>query len=402
MIFIENIANSFESIFANKLRTFLSILWIIIWVSSVIILWAIWEGSKQSVVENIQALWTNMLTISPWWQRSTDVYSKQTSQNLFTLETVASIKTKVDWLKWVLPLSSGKGQLIYGANNMSVTINWISTDYLDVTNTKVVMWQNITNSDIDSLKKVVVIWNTIYTDIFNSENPIGKSVKIWNALFFVIWVIEEKWWNSQTDSSVFIPISTAQIRVLWSKYLNQIQISVEDSLKVDEKETEISALLSQLLKVTDTNTLPFSIRNQADLLSRVSTITWTLTLLLSWIAAISLIVGWIWVMNIMLVSVTERTKEIWIRKAIWAKKLDILTQFLMESLILSILGWVIWILFSYFVIYILTTYLSIAWVIVYNSIVMSFSFALAIWVIFWLLPAYKASKLRPIDALRYE
>ncbi len=403
MLIYENIVNSYESIRSNKLRAFLSILWIIIWVSSVIILWAIWEWSKKSIVENIQALWTNILTISPGWQRSGSVWWKTTSSDIFTVATTDVIKKWVTWLKWVLPIVSGRWQLIYWNNNMSATINWISTDYFDVTNTKIIMWQNIIKDDLEKLKKVAIIWSTIYTDMFESwVNPVWKRIKVWNNIFDIIWVIEAKWWFWQTDSTVYIPLTTAQTRVVWSKYLSSIQISVEDSNVVNIKQTEIENLLRKMLKLKESDTSPFSIRNQADMLSRITSVTWTMTLLLSWIAAISLIVGWIWVMNIMLVSVTERTKEIWIRKAIWAKKLDILTQFLMESSILSILWWVVWIAFSYFVVYILNTFVKLTSVISIKSIIISFTFSLVIWVIFWLLPAYKASKLRPIDALRYE
>jgi putative ABC transport system permease protein len=221
---------------------------------------------------------------------------------------------------------------------------------------------------------------------------------MWNNVFEVVWVIED---NSTLNALIFIPISTASVRITWQKYYSQIIIAVTDAEQVTSKETEIDTLLQKNLSVTDPNNLPYRIRNQSEMLQNFSSITQTLTLLLSWIAWISLLVWWIWVMNIMLVSVTERTKEIWIRKAIWAGKKDILLQFLTEASSLSILGGLIWITFSYAVVYALN-YFSIAAIISTNSIITSFLFSLWIWLIFGILPAYKAAKLRPIDALRFE
>ena len=393
----ENIINSFESIKANKLRSSLSMLWIIIWVSSVIILTAIWNWSQKSITDKIEELWTNILTISTWWW-FWRVNTKSTATNILTEKVVNSIKENISWLDWVLPVISTNGQLVYSWNNMSSSVMWISTDFFDVKNIEVEYWSNITEKNINDLDKVAVVWQDVVTELFDWENPVGKKMKMWDNVFEITWVIEE---NSTYDSYIFIPITTASIRITWQKYYSQIIIAVTDSTQTDSKETEIDALLQDILEVTDPDNLPYSIRNNSEMLESMSSITETLTMLLAWIAWISLLVWWIWVMNIMLVSVTERTKEIWIRKAIWAGKSDILLQFLTEASSLSILWWVIWIWFSYFCVYLLN-YFSITSIISTNSIVMSFGFSLWIWIIFWLLPAYKAAKLRPIDALRFE
>lgn len=394
---IENILNSLESIRANKLRSSLSMLWIIIWVSSVIILNAIWSGSTQTITKKIEEMWTNILTISAWWGNWWS-REKSTASNILTAKIVSSIKENVDWLDSVLPIITSNWQLVYGAKDMSAQVYGIDTNYLKAKNVDVVFGSDITETHIKNLDKVAVIWQDIATELFSDKNPVWENIKMWNNVFEVVWVIEE---NSTLWSNMFIPISTSSVRITGQKYYSQIIVAVTDAEKVNAKETEIDTLLQKVLEVTDLDNLPYRIRNQSEMLQNFTSITQTLTLLLSWIAWISLLVWWIWVMNIMLVSVTERTKEIWIRKAIWAGKSDILLQFLTEASSLSILGWLIWIWFSYWVVFALN-YFSIAAIISTNSIITSFLFSLWIWLIFGILPAYKAAKLRPIDALRFE
>lgn len=391
----ENFTNSLESIRANKLRSTLSMLWIIIWVSSVIILTAIWAGSQKSIVDQVEEMWTNILTISlnrMGWVNSRSVSSDILNQNL-----VDEIQ-QISWIKAIAPTISTNGQLIYGANNMNASVLWINSDYFTAKNVEISYGMWFTQSHQDNLEKVAIIWQTILTDLFGGEDPIGKNIKMWNNVFEVIWVIEE---NSTLDSVAFIPISTASIRVVGQKYFSEIMIAVENSDTITEKQEEINNVLIEFLNIENTSSLPYRIRNQAEMLSNLTSITETLTMLLSGIAGISLLVWWIWVMNIMLVSVTERTKEIWIRKAIWAGKNDILTQFLTEAVTLSILWGAIWIALSFWVVQLLN-YFSIAAIITNDSLLLSFWFSFWIGVVFWLLPAYKASKLRPIEALRFE
>ena len=379
------------------MRAALSMLWIIIWVASVIILNAMWNWSTQQIVDKIEELGTNILTISPggWFGSSRD---KASASDILNSSLVESIQKNIEWLDWVLPVISTNWQLVYWSNDMSTSVYWIDNNYLNVRNIKIQYWSDITEENLKNLDKVAIVWQDIVTELFWWENPIGLKMKMWNNVFEVIWIIEE---NSLYDSAVFIPITTTSIRITWQKYYSQIIISVADSDKVSEKETELDTLLQKELKVTDPENLPYRISNQSEMLESITEIMATMTLFLAWIAAISLLVWGIWVMNIMLVSVTERTKEIGIRKAIWASGSDILIQFLTEASTLSILWWAIWIAFSYLVVYILS-FFEIPWLISINSIMLSFWFSLWIWLIFGIIPAYKAAQLRPIEALRFE
>lgn len=395
--FIENILNSFESIRSNKLRAALSMLGIIIWVASVIILNALWNWSTQTIVSQIESFGTNILTVSPWgwWGSSRD---RAQANDILNSKIVLSIKENISGLDWVLPIINSNWQVVYGSNDMSASVYWVDENFLEVRWIEIEFWQNFSSDNLTNLEKVAVIGQTVLSELFTWVNPIGEKIKIWDNVFVISWIIES---SSLYDQAIFIPITTASIRITWQKYYNQIIVAVKDSNEVTNKESELDILLQKELNVVDVNNLPYRISNQSEMLDSIAEVMATMTLFLAWIAGISLLVWGIGVMNIMLVSVTERTKEIWIRKAIWASNSDILIQFLTEASTLSILWGIIWILISYWVGNVFS-YFEIAYVISMNSIIMSFWFSLWIWLIFGILPAYKAAQLRPIDALRFE
>lgn len=398
MLILENIINSIQSILSNKLRSTLSMLWIIIWVSSVIILNSLWAWSQQTILNNLNSFWANNITITAWWVWW-NVYSKNSSTKAFNIKLRDYLKNKLWSENKVTWFVNWRFQIIYKWENMSSSVYGIDENYFEVNNLELEKWFNIAIDNIELMDKVIVIWSEVSSSLFKLEDPIWKKLKVWNSVYFVIGTVKSTWWRN--DSNSYIPLSTAQIRMLWDKSLSQIVVVAKDPSSVNNLQQQLTGMLNAYFNVINPDTVPYSIENRSDFVDRVNTVTTTITLFLSWIAAISLIVWWIWVMNIMLVSVTERTKEIWIRKAIWAQKSHILIQFLMESSILSIIWWGLWILFSLFVIWIVEMiWLSV--LVELKSILIAFWFSGLIWVIFGLLPAYKASNLRPIEALRFE
>ena len=407
MNFLENIINAFIAINTNKLRSWLSMLWIIIWVSSVIIMISIGEWAQRRILSRIEWLGTNLITIFPWWQSKWDVrWSRwwKSSTDVLTTLDVDIIRKNVKHISWISPEFSWRKQVIYWSNNTSSSINGVAPGYEIVRNAKVEFGQFISEENLANMDKVAVLGPAVVTTLFEWQNPIGQNIKIENNIFTVIWVMEEKWqqWFSNADEKVFIPLTTAQVRIFWSLYLSYIWVSVDSAEYMEEVKNSIETTLMAEAGIEDIEEANFSILNQADAVSAISDVTKTLKIFLGWIAAISLIVWWIWVMNIMLVSVTERTREIWLRKAVWAQKGDIILQFLTESTILSVFGWVIGIIISYLIISAIQMSKVMEVAVSVNSIFMSFFFAAFIWIFFWLLPAYKAANLKPIDALRFE
>lgn len=398
----EHIINAKTDLSRNKLRTWLSMLWIIIWVFSVVVMLAIGNWTQKSIVDKIESLWTNLLTISPWWS-NWNIRGWWAGGSSATLdeEMIDYIKTNISNIDIIAPSVNWRKQIIYWSFNTNATINWVTADYLKVKNLELTNWSFISNDDENNLTKVAVLWQTMATDIFGSGtkaiDPIWKDIKMENIIVTVIWVLED---NMTANSSIFIPLSTAQKRVLWNNNYSSISISAIDTNIVEQTKTELETSLKSYLWIKDWDTVNFTVQSQSDMIETVSSITWILTAFLAWIAAISLIVWWIGVMNIMLVSVTERIKEIWIRKAIWAHRKDILIQFLAESVLLSLMWWIIGIILSFIVVFIINKFLTA--IISLSSVLLAFISAVSIGIIFGILPANNASKLKPIDALRYE
>jgi putative ABC transport system permease protein len=394
-----------RNMLANKMRAGLSSLGIIIWVFSVVVLLAVGEGATSSIVSRVSSLGTNLLTITPWSQNSWDVRAVGGSnRKIFTMDHIALIET-VAHVSKVAPLISTSKQLIYKEKNTSASINGITPEYEIVNNTSVTAGIFITASAVKNRDKVAVLGPTVVTNLFESEDPIGKTIRIGTSLYTVVWVTKSKGTSGRnsSDSAVFIPITTAEVSLAGTRYLSSISVMVDAEEYMNTTRDSITEKLLEAFKITDPEKATFTVTSQEDALETLSSITSTMKLFLGGIAAISLIVWGIGVMNILLVTVSERTKEIGIRKAIGAKSRDIIEQFLVESVLLTITGWIIGIILSYTVVKIITSITTaITPVVTSSQIILALSFSVATGLFFGIFPAYKAAKMKPIDALRSE
>lgn len=398
MPILEHIVSALSSLVSNKLRAWLSMLWIIIWVFSIIVMMALGEGTKNSVVERFNSMWANLITVSPGGSSQSDVRSKWTSKTRDLIDdNFLEFVKKISWVKDLSPTVTTSKQFIYWIYNSSASVVWVRPVYFGLKNLTINNWVLIYDEDLQQMNKVAVIWSELAKSAFWNEDPIWKEIKLENYIFTVIWVLAD---NSQANNRVFIPLTTAMSKVIWTHYYWSLDISVEKAEQVENMKALIEQELLWYTKSSSLDDAPYSVSSLSEILSTVQEVTWTMTMFLAWIAAISLIVWWIWVMNIMLVSVTERTREIWIRKAIWACKSDILLQFLIEALFISILAGLIWIWLSFGAVKLLNSFIKAD--ITTSSIMISFCSVVMIWIVFWILPASKASKLKPIDALRFE
>ncbi len=398
----EHFLNARTDLSRNKLRTWLSMLGIIIGVVSVVVLLAIGNGTQQDIVNQIESLGTNLLTITPG-ARSRNVRAGWAAGTNATLDAgmITYLEKNISNIDTMAPSVNGNKQIIYGTFNTNASVNGVTPDYLAVKNLEMADGSFISNEDVDKLNKVAVLGQELSYDIFGSGadaiDPIGKSIKMENIVVTVIGVLAD---NSTANDAVFIPLTTAQTRVLWTRTYSAIAISATDTDIVDTTKTDIEAGLKIYLGLSSTDKVNFTVQSQSDMIETVSSITWILTSLLAGIAAISLLVWGIGVMNIMLVSVTERIKEIGIRKAIGAHRKDILLQFLTESVTLSVMGGIIGIVLSFLIVFGINKFMTA--IISLDAVLLSFSSAVTIGIVFGILPANNAAKLKPIEALRYE
>lgn len=395
MNFLENISDSLRTIWSNKLRSGLTMLGIIIGVSSVVIMIAIGQGASSGVTERLQSMGTNLLMVSAGG--SSDMRAMMRGGGSGSLEySDYEALLDLEGIVGLAPQSSGNVQAIYGSTNTNVSIYGVLSDYFDLKDKELLSGNTLTEEYENQRKRVCVVDESVQEDLFEGADPVGEKIYLDGTIFTVIGLVEGD------DGVAYMPLSTAQLRVLGSKDLGMISVFVENADDMDSVQAEIENILLAKHKITDADDADFSITNQADMLEAMSEITQMLTLMLGGIAAISLIVGGIGVMNIMLVSVTERTREIGIRKAIGAHRNNIMLQFLTESAILSIIGGIIGILISLGATYMLTSFFGISTSISIPSIAMAFIFSAFVGIIFGLLPARKAAMLNTIDALRFE
>ena len=396
----ESFTTALDSIRANKLRAVLTMLGIIIGVASVIALLAIGNGFSDDITSEINSIGTNVVTVTT----DKDNSGGYEALSMRDVEALADPLSNPDIIG-VAAAIQGNQTVIYEAESIETAVTGVTSSYLPINGLDdYQLGDGFNQNDIDTQSRVAVLGASAAVDLFDTEFPVGKTVKINGVSYEIIGVLDE----SSSDDTVFIPITTAQSRLYTDrtrtgeKYVSSISVEAATTDDVPAVIDQITVTLSEEHNIRVGDEYDFSIRDQTSLLETADTVTSTLNTFLGSIAAISLVVGGIGIMNIMLVSVTERTREIGIRKAIGAIRRDILLQFLLESLVLSLLGGLIGIGLGISISFIAGAFFEITTVIAMSTIGMSVGFAAAVGLIFGIYPAWQASNLRPIEALRYD
>ena len=397
---------SLRALSNNKMRAFLTMLGIIIGVASVITMLAIGQGSKKSIQSQISEMGSNMIMIQPGAGLNGGVRTSSDSQQSLKMEDYISLRDKTTYIASCSPSVSSGGQFIYSGNNYPASISGVTPEYLDIRKLTVDEGNIFSKQQVASAAKVCLVGKTIIKNLFpNGDNPIGKVIRFNKIPFTIIGTLKEKGFNSMgmdQDNIVLAPYTTVQKRVLAITYIQGIFISALSENVTDKATDEIETILRTNHKLKTSDPDDFNVRSQKELSSMLTSTTDILTILLACIAGISLLVGGIGIMNIMYVSVTERTREIGLRMAIGAKGKDILSQFMIEAIIISFTGGIIGVLIGMGASFLVK--LAISWPISIQpfSVILSFVVCTMIGVFFGWYPAKKASQMDPIEALRYE
>lgn len=407
MLASDLVAEIHMAITSNKVRTGLTVLGIVIGIASVIVMIAIGNGSQKAIQESIQSIGSNLLTIQPGKQRSFGGGPQQSmgSAESLTRDDASAIEKTIPGIAAVAPTASGNQQIIAEGNNAQSSVTGVTSSYAHVNNVTVEDGTFISKTQEDKHSKVVVIGPDIRDDLYgDGVDVVGKKMRIGGLSFTVIGVTKSKGGTGfgSNDAMVFMPLSTYQQYFSGSEYLSSISVSVVDQDLMIKAEEDIETLLLKRHKIITADDADFNIRNQADIIEMTSSITGTLTILLGAVAGISLVVGGIGIMNMMLTTVTERTKEIGLRKSIGANQHDIRQQFLFESATLTFIGGILGIVLGITIAFVLDYFAITTTQISAFSILLSFSVSAAIGIIFGYYPAHRAAKLNPIQALRYE
>ena len=403
MSILESLTNALSALLANKLRSLLTMLGVIIGVGAIITTTSIGEGAKADITERIQTLGANILAVRPGQSRFRGRGSADARKSL-TVKDMEALEERGTTFGYVTPEVSSRAQVKYLNKNSNTTIVGTSPAYLVTANFTVEKGRFFTDSEIRYRQRVCVLGKTVVDNLFGETEPVGQTVKIKNVGFHVVGVMKEKgasgWRNP--DDQVFIPYSTAMKRVFGEDYLSSISIQANDDKLVQAAETEVTELLRKQHKIPINKELDFHIRNQAEFMETLEESSQTFTNMILGIAVVSLVVGGIGIMNIMLVSVTERTKEIGLRKAVGAQRSDILVQFLVESTTLALVGGVVGVGVGIIGAEMVPSIWGWRTVISLMYAVLSFVVSALVGVFFGAYPAWKAAKLHPIDALRHE
>ncbi len=398
---------TYTALSANKVRSGLTVLGIVIGISSVIALVAIGNGAQASINASIESIGSNLLVVMPGAQRGpgATVSLGRGTANSLTQADADAIASQVANVNEVASEVTGRYQVIAQGNNTNTTVDGVTPDYVDIRNVQIAEGTFITAAQNQSLEKVAVIGPTVVSDLFtDGSDPVGQTITIKNIPFMVIGITVAKGGSgfNNPDDMVYIPVTTAQQYFSGDQYLSTIDIQAASSDSMTQVQNDITTLLLQRHNISNPLNADFSVLNQADILATASSITSTFTLLLGAVAGISLLVGGIGIMNMMLTTVTERTREIGLRKAIGAKKRDINVQFLTEAVALTLIGGGIGVTLGWIIAFGVSATGLIQTSVSLSSILLAFGVSAGIGIVFGYYPARRASQLSPIDALRYE